>query len=220
MNNNLSVKNFIWVIVVVSALAWIGLAIINGLDLSDVSVFLRQIPTIVTIDAGIYLLFAKWGWKIPWFQGWLVPFPNINGSWTGYIFSDWTNAETGEKIGPIPTMLTIKQSFSGISCVMHTKEMKSFSYAEGFHIEADRQIKQLAYVYTSKPSLTVSDRSSPHDGTALLDIIGKPRLKLKGRYWTERKTSGEIELEYKTSKLLEEIPPDLLLHPMTKEDRK
>jgi SMODS-associating 2TM, beta-strand rich effector domain len=99
---------------------------------------------------------------------------------------------------------------------MHTREMKSYSYAEGFHIEADRQIKQLAYVYTSKPSLKVADRSNPHDGTALLDIIGKPRWKLKGRYWTERKTSGEIELDYKSSKILEEIPSDLSSHPMSK----
>jgi SMODS-associating 2TM, beta-strand rich effector domain len=101
-------KNLIYAIVPISAIAWIVLAIINGLDLSNASVFLGQVPKVISIDVGIFLIFAKWGWKIPWFQGWLVPFPNLNGTWMGYIFSEWTDPKTGKKIEPIPTMLTIK----------------------------------------------------------------------------------------------------------------
>jgi hypothetical protein len=199
MNTNVLIKNFTYAIIGVSAIVWFGLAFLDGLDLSKASDFFGLIPKVVTIDLIIFAMFTKWGWKIRWLQGWLVPFPNVNGTWIGYLFSDWIDPKTHKRLEPIPTMLTIKQSFFHISCVMHTAEMKSFSYAEGFRIEADRQIKQLAYVYTSKPSLKISERSSPHDGTAVLDIIETPQHKLKGRYWTERKTSGEIELEYKTS---------------------
>ena len=112
-------------------------------------------------------------------------------------------------------MLTVNQSFFHISCVMHTGEMKSYSYAEGFMIDEDRQIKQLAYSYTSNPRTSLSERSSSHDGTGVFQIIKKPKLKLSGRYWTERLTKGEIIVEFHTSELLEELPSDIGIHPVT-----
>ena len=93
-------------------------------------------------------------------------------------------------------MLTVNQSFFHVSCLMRTSEMKSYSYAEGFIVDPDRQIKNIAYSYTSKPRLSLSERSIPHDGTAVLQIIETPKLKLNGRDWTERTTKGEIKLEY------------------------
>ena len=94
--------------------------------------------------------------------------------------------------------------------------MTSYSFAEEFKLDKDRQIKQLVYTYSSKPLLSVADRSVQHDGTITFDIIGDPVEKLKGQYWTARKSTGEITLTFREEKLLDEIPNDLGVHPLSK----
>jgi len=183
MMRNVTIKSSLYLLVGISAIAWVSLAYFSGVDLSKIKDFFGLVPKVVSIDLLIIAVFVKWGWKLKIFRGWLVPFPNLNGSWLGFIYSDWKNPDTGEKPPPIPVMLTVNQSFFHISCMMCTGEMESSSYSEGFLIDSDRQIKNIAYSYTSKPRLSLSDRSIPHDGTAVFKIIEKPKLKLVGRYW-------------------------------------
>jgi hypothetical protein len=104
--------------------------------------------------------------------------------------------------------------------MMRTSEMESSSYSESFHIDPYRQIKNVAYSYTSKPRLSLSERSIPHDGTAVFQIIEKPKQKLVGRYWTERLTKGEIVLQYYSKDLLEELPADFGDHPVTENENR
>ncbi|KQT33262.1 hypothetical protein [Methylophilus sp. Leaf414] len=217
---NITIKSSLYVLVGISAIAWFSLAYFSDLDLSKFKDFFGLIPKVVTIDLLIMAIFVKWGWKLKVFRGWLVPFPNLNGSWVGFIYSDWKNPNTGEKPPPIPVMLTVNQSFSHISCMMRTAEMESSSYSEGFIIDPDRQIKNIAYSYCSKPRISLSDRSTPHDGTAVFKIIEKPELKLVGRYWTERLTKGEIKLEFHSAELLEELPDDFGNHPVTENENR
>jgi len=217
---NVTIKKSLYLLVGVSALAWFSLAYFTGLDLSKVKDFFGLVPKVVSIDLLIITVFVKWGWKLKVFKGWLVPFPNLTGSWLGYIHSDWKNPTTGEKPPPIPVLLTINQSFFHISCMMSTGEMESFSYSEGFQIDPERQVKNIAYSYTSKPRLSLSERSITHDGTAVFKIVEKPKLKLVGRYWTERLTKGEIVLNYHSKELLEELPDQLGKHPVTEDVNK
>jgi hypothetical protein len=210
-----TLKSSLYLLVGISAVAWIALAYFNGLDLSKAKDFFGLVPKVVTIDLLVVAVFVKWGWKLKIFRGWLVPFPNLNGSWVGLIYSDWKNPETGDKPSPIPVMITINQSFFHISCMMYTGEMDSSSYSEGFLIDPERQIKSVAYSYTSKPRLSLNERSIPHDGTAVFKIIEKPKQKLIGRYWTERLTKGEMILEFCSKELLEELPENLGDHPVT-----
>lgn len=217
---NLTIKNSIYLIIGISSIIWFGLAYADNLDLSKAKDFFSLVPKVASIDLLLIAIFIKWGWKFKIFRGWLVPFPNLNGTWLGSIYSDWVNPETGAKPEPIPVMLTINQSFFHVSCVMHTEEMRSNSYAEGFMIDSDRQIKQIAYSYTSRPRLSLTERSIPHDGTSVFQIIEKPALKLNGRYWTERLTKGEISLEFHSKELLEEIPGNFEPHPVTEPENR
>ena len=168
---NVTLKTSVYLLVGISAAVWFLLAYFNGLDLSNVKDFFGLIPKVVSIDLLVVAAFVKWGWKFKIFRGWLVPFPNLNGSWVGFIHSDWRNPETGEKPPPIPVMLTINQSFFHISCMMCTSEMESSSYSEGFLLEPERQIKNLVYTYASKPRLSLTERSIPHDGAAVFKIF-------------------------------------------------
>lgn len=133
----------------------------------------------------------------------------------GHIQTTWKNPETGEIPRPIPVILTVKQSFSKISCVMHTAEMTSRSYLAGFWINNDDQVLVIGYCYTSKPSTMVVDRSHPHDGTITFEVVGKPVSKLKGTYWNDRKSTGEVTFSLRTTDHLDEYPQDIGEHPMS-----
>jgi len=102
---------------------------------------------------------------------------------------------------------------------MRTHEMVSRSYCTDFVLNDDDQLRQLAYVYTSSPKATVAHRRSVHDGTIVFDIIGKFPKKLTGKYWTARKTTGDVELMFKCKKRLEELPQSLKSHPVSNPEK-
>ncbi|GHV85653.1 hypothetical protein AGMMS50230_12610 [Spirochaetia bacterium] len=217
---NLNKSKFLYIFIGLTAIAWIVLSFIKDKKLSNIVDFLELIPDVVTIDSIAIFIFTKWLWKYRIFKKWLVPFPNLNGTWTGNIYSDWINPETNQSTPPIPVMLTIKQTFFNISCLMQTTEMKSYSNIEGFSIDEDRQVKQITYSYTSRPRIVLNQRSLPHDGTIVFDILEKPDRKLKGRYWTERKTKGEIILTFYSNELYDDLVPEINSHPVTEDNNR
>ncbi len=154
------------------------------------------------------------GMALEIFHAWLVPFPDLNGTWQGTIQTTWKNPETGEVPGPIPVILTIKQSFTRISCVMRTAEMTSRSYLADFWLDGDEQIRKLGYSYHTNPFPLVTDRSQPHDGTIVFEIVGNPVEKLRGIYWT---ASLQEKLPFVSTgkRLLEEFPKNLGIHPVS-----
>lgn len=94
--------------------------------------------------------------------------------------------------------------------------MSSWSYLADFWLDTDEQIRKLGYSYSSTPRITVQERSDPHDGTMVLEIIGDPVSKLKGVYWTTRKTTGEVVLSKRCEERLDDFPEEFgehLFHP-------
>lgn len=206
---NLNLKPFIYILLGISGILWFLNITISNLNPREFFEFIKVLPNVATIDILLIALFVRWGWKWKIFKGWLVPFPNLNGTWQGCIKTTWRNSEPGQSLSPVLAILTIKQSFFKISCVVRTAEMTSHSYSECFRLQSDNQIRQLHFSYTSKPRTSVTDRSPIHDGSITFDIIGDPVFKLKGQYWTSRRTTGEVVLLYKEKRLLDELPEDL-----------
>jgi len=66
----------------------------------------------------------------------------------------------------------------------------------------------------------LTNRSPAHDGTTVFKIVEKPKLKLVGRYWTERLSKGEMILSFHSKELLEELPDDFEEHPVTEDENK
>lgn len=217
---NIKVRNFVYIIVGVSALAWLLLSWFSKANLSGVVDFIKLIPGVVTVDSIVIFCFTKWFWKIPLLRGWLVPFPNLNGTWTGLIYSDWVNPETKAKVPPIPVSLKVRQNFFSFSCLMQTSEMDSHSYVEGFYISEERQIKRLCYSYQSSPRISLANRSQAHDGSVVFDILEGKVTELVGRYWTERKTTGEIRLKFKCRAIEDGLPSELAPHPVTESENR
>jgi len=212
---NLNPKRFAWVLFGVFVLSFLLIAMWSGKTIDDlwsaVAIAYKTIP--VMLGAVAVFVSSAWRWRI--FRGWLVPFPDLNGTWHGTIQTTWTDPQTGSIPGPIPAVLTIKQSFIRLSCVMRTAEMTSRSCFADFWLDRDEQIRMLGYSYHSTPLPSVVDRSALHDGTVVLEIVGNPARKLKGQYWTSRKTTGEVKLEFKTRMLMEEFPGRLGPHPVS-----
>jgi len=210
---NLKMKPFLYLFAGFSAIVLFLAALIQGFDLGNFLDVLRLIPIVATADGIAYFVFTAWLWRWRRLQGWLIPFPDLNGTWQGHIQTNWNDSE-GNIPGPISTILTIKQSFGRMSCVMRTEEMESHSYVEGFCVDKDAQVRQLCYSYTSRPKAALRDRSTPHDGTILFNIIGTPVRRLEGEYWTQRNTTGTVTLSVLSSELLDEMPAGLPTHPM------
>lgn len=191
-----NVKAFLWIVVPVSIIVWIFLVVFTEAGADPILNAIKRIPTVITIDFGLWVLFMKWAWKWNIFQGWLVPFPVLEGIWTGHLRSTWVDPESGKTLPPIPISLVIRQSFLSISCAISTKESSSISYSADIIVDKDRRRTQFICHYTNRPQASVRNRSEIHDGTALLDIINDDAKEMKGEYWTSRKTTGDIEVKF------------------------
>jgi len=165
----------------------------------------RLLPEAVTVYAVFAFLFIKLLWRLPILQGWLVKLPNLQGTWKGELRSDWINPATGQPIAPISVALVIKQDFSSISCTLLTPESSSYSTTADVNFGVGGTDLYLTYNYTNRPRAAVREQSAIHDGAAILKIIRMPRRALEGSYWTSRKTTGELALEFSSSELIEAL---------------
>ena len=216
MMKNIKIKVVLWVLVPLSFLLFYAIYLRQGSPDLNLNTIFNILPKVVSIDLVIYGLFVRFLWKLPIFKNWLVPFPNLNGTWKGHIRTTWTDPETGERPGPIPAVLTIKQSFLDISCVMRTAEMTNRSLTSNFVLDKENQLERLVYTYDSNPIETVKERSPQHCGTMSFNIVKEQKKnKLAGGYWTGRKTTGDIEMSFWKKERIDFYPKEIGLHPVS-----
>jgi len=159
---------------------------------------LKRLPEVFTIYSGIHLSFTSWAWRLRIFQGWLVPLPDLQGTWAGTAQTTWSDSTTGQSTAPLPVLLVIRQSFSSVSCVLYSKESSSFSTSAQIVCEENGLPPRLIFTYSNRPRAAVRERSKTHDGAAILRIVeGSPRV-LEGDYWTDRKTTGDLGLLFRS----------------------
>ena len=185
-----------WVQVALVAGLWTLAIVVSTGKLSIGWEAVKAIPEAVTGYAVITLIFVKWVWRWPIFSGWLVPFPDLQGTWHGEIRTTWVDPQTGAAQAPIPATLTIRQSFASVTCTLYTSEAESESNSAAISETEEGGIVRLAYTYLSRPRATVRNRSEIHDGAALLSYGTSPERTLSGEYWTSRKTTGEMSFRY------------------------
>lgn len=156
----------------------------------DLTKAITHISTTITVNILLWTIFIKWVWKFKIFYPWLVQTPDLSGKWKGFLKSNWQDG----KLDPIPTEVTIKQSFLHIQVIIKTGESRSYSVGASFDIDEERGYQQLFYSYLNTPKAGVRNRSEIHYGTTLLNFEGFKVDKLEGEYWTSRETTGEIQL--------------------------
>lgn len=216
MMKNIKIQAALWVLLVFSFSASYAIYRLQGSPDLNFKTILQILSMVVSIDLIFYWLFVSFLWKLPIFKSWLVPFPNFNGTWKGKIRTTWTDPKTGERPGSISAILTIKQSFLNISCVMRTAEMTSRSLTGGFVLDKKNQLERLVYTYDSNPIETVRERSPQHRGTMDFEIVREDKqIKLAGGYWTGRKTTGTIEMHFWKKEQIHSYPEEMGTHPVS-----
>jgi hypothetical protein len=187
------------------AIIWLILLISSGVtSLFDLVNIGKKFPQAVTVYIILALIFVKWVWRWRIFQGWLVKIPDLQGTWKGEIISTWINPETNKKLDPISAVLSIKQNFNKIDCLLFTEESSSYSVAAEINLDQGGNL-YLNYNYTNRPRSSVRERSEIHDGAAILKIIKSPDALLEGEYWTSRKTTGEMKFSFESKKIAEKF---------------
>ena len=86
----------LWCQAVVLIGLWVLLIYVVERDLRITFGALKEIPHVVFIYAIIYVLFTTWAWRWRMFSGWLIPFPDLEGTWRGMVVSTWRNPETDQ----------------------------------------------------------------------------------------------------------------------------
>lgn len=212
-SNLLNTKVLPWVGVGVSVVV-LGLGcLILGRDISNPFDLLMTLPIMVTVDLALWEAFRRWFWRWRFFRPWLVRVPNLNGEWHGTIRPNEDDPAT-EGATAIQATLAIRQTLTGITCIVRTAEMKSASFVAGFRIDPDQQLSELSYSYQSVPRSSVRQRSAPHYGTALLEFHNECPARLEGEYWTSRNTSGEITFRFSPQDTEATLPVAEVSHPV------
>jgi hypothetical protein len=161
--------------------------------------WLKYFSTAVSIVGLVFWLWDSVLWRVSFVQQ-LPGVPRcIRGTWKGELKSYWTDPRTGKQIAPKTAYLVVRQSASTVAITLLTNESRSSSsLAEVREVDGS---SVLAYMYLNRPEISVEDRSRMHHGSCVLDIYGSPATRLRGRYWTDRDTRGELDFGSQSKKL-------------------
>jgi hypothetical protein len=160
--------------------------------------FLKTLSLAVTIVGTILVAVAEAGWRSLWRRFPAIgrkAFPDLNGKWAGTLHSTWLDPQTGRAIDPIPAEITVRQGLFATSVSLKTAESESHSTRCILERFPDTGRFRIWYSYNNDPAARVRDRSSPHEGVAFLEFASEAdAARLTGRYYTARKTTGDIDV--------------------------
>ncbi|MBD2168471.1 hypothetical protein H6G04_29250 [Calothrix membranacea FACHB-236] len=175
---------------VVGALA-VGLVYVYVQKLSLLSFSaLGGFSTGLSVVTLFWVFYFRWGWRWPILSK-LFNKPDLNGTWLGTLTSDWKDPN-GRGVEPKDFVIVVRQSFLYLHFVTFTDSFIAFSYAERFWTDAERGIKKVVYLYGQ--DCTTLGEEGNREGATELRVEGEPPLCLIGRYWSNTKTNGRIEV--------------------------
>lgn len=182
-----------WAIVGIASLIWLGLSVFGVTSGGGPSVVLSFADIIPALLFGA-LVYERWLWRwSPLHEARLVSTPVVIGTWKGDLEPFWELPKTHPR-PPIKTAyLTIAQTATTVFVRLLTDESASEQLA-GTVTKAESGYPAISYNYRNKPGMALRYTVSPiHYGGALIEIVGDPATGLKGDYWTDRKSRGEVK---------------------------
>lgn len=144
-----------------------------------------------------------WLWRLPLLQRLPGTPRSVRGTWKGTLTSYWKDPTTGQSPSPKSVYLVIRQTGTLISVRLMTNESSSASSLATV-AEADGSCI-LTYMYLNTPELQFEHHSRMHHGSTVLDISGRPAKRLRGRYWTDRDSKGELDFIFRTNRLADDF---------------
>lgn len=177
------------VIIGIAVLLWAVMLVLEGVAIS--ASWMRPFSLVIGVLLLILLCFDLWLWRIRILHGWFVKRPFLRGTWKTELISEWKDPKTGVCTEPIDAYLVVRQTFSRLSLRLYTKESSSEVLGTDI-VEASDGTYRVYAIYRNEPKLSIRDRSPIHYGGLLVEIEGDPVEHLKGHYWTDRNSRGQL----------------------------
>ncbi|MGH9436330.1 MAG: hypothetical protein ACRD4R_01285 [Candidatus Acidiferrales bacterium] len=205
--------NYVKAIIYTAVFVWAIVLLVTGQTLS--SGLLRPISTVTSVVVLLSIAFELWLWKLPFLHGWFVKRPVIDGTWKADLSSNWTDPATGASIPPVQGYMVVRQTFLSLSLRLLTEESSSYLVGTEIVCTVDG-LYCVSGVYRNEPRYQERAHSPIHYGAVWLQVIDTPTRMLKGHYWTDRGTAGELTLsdkqrrkfqDYKTAEAFSAHPP-------------
>lgn len=158
----------------------------------------------IAVLLGVIVLGAwdSWLWRTPLAQRFNSVPRDLRGTWRGVLASAWVDPSTGKQIAPKTVFLVIRQTAGTVSCVLLTDESKSVS-SLGAVTNSGVSVT-LDYLYLNRPDSRYEGHSRMHHGSTVLDVSGRPAARLKGRYWTDRDSKGELDFKERSGDIVDD----------------
>ena len=187
-------------LVVLGIALWVLGAALTGADVTLSSNLLRPVGPVLFAVGIVLTAFDLWLWPVRIFYPWFVDRPDLRGTWQGTFVSTYVRPGECEPVRPIEALFVIRQTYSSLHIRMLTTESSSTTVQATVSREPDGSHLILG-IYENRPREEVSHRSAMHVGAIWL--TGDARLpdSLRGFYWTNRATSGDLTLEIRERRL-------------------
>lgn len=156
----------------------------------------------VTVLIVLFAVWEYWLWRLPLVQRMPGVPRDISGTWKGELETFW-KGETGTSPPRKAAYLVVRQLASRVSAVLLTGESRSASSLAT--VSSDGTTVSLDYMYLNWPDVHVEERSRMHHGSASLIVSGTPANRLRGRYWTNRDSRGELDFSARVPQFAEDF---------------
>ena len=171
--------------------------------------WLKYFSAAVFVATIALALWDIWIWRWPIVQR-IPGVPRcLRGTWKGALTSFWIDPATDKRPQPKTVYLVIRQTATLVSTKLLTNESQSRSSLAD--ISTSDGSYELTYLYINRPDARVEDHSRMHHGSTVLDISGTPARRLRGRYWTDRDSKGELDFDHRTKNLADDFEEAELL---------
>lgn len=171
----------------------------------------------IVLDAvfivGLFILSSSlfnlvvWRWRVLRWLG-LIQFPDLNGQWTGYLTSEWT-----EHSQLYPISIEIKQTWLTTQIDFRASDSASRSHSVAILRDSDGNF-QVHYIYHARPSRDVHPDWEPFYGLCIMTYRDGKILSGYYEYFNRQSQSamhGQLYVERGTTpiKTIQENPRQL-----------
>jgi len=192
------------VALIVATVAWAICLALFGTALSWDLV--KPFSTVVGVMVVFALFLEHVAWHWAWLNGWFFDVPDLRGTWSVILKSDWVDPNTEKVIDPIRCFMSVSQSASKLQMCLLTAQSKSWFLTSTIRRAPGGNGYEVVGLYTNQPKLGFRPKiSGIHLGAIMIETHGQSRAKpdsLTGEYWTDRKTAGVMTLEKRKSCVL------------------
>jgi hypothetical protein len=153
----------------------------------------QAISSALTIAGFAFGYFARRTWNYPRLAKWLGR-PIIHGLWRGTLNTSYKRPD-GQATPPIEIAFVIRQTYLSLSIESFTRNQEGESKVEALIQNMRTDATRICYIFELRRQYNGENKLTTGSGELRLLDAGN---RLKGHYWTNSPTQGDLELQLVT----------------------